>query len=348
MSRKTIQQILIELSCAESLMEVDDMQRGRDYNDLHKALVFFQKSHFDQYIPSMGSDNHDYSTRLELWLNNVDNLEQQAILLEIAKTIAFFSREDMAKLSEAALQGPVKRWIISTMDLNLSDAKLNQILWEEVNKHTWFTSITDSMQISEFHHINHLGGTDVRPDWKSLQTFGDAAKIRAFMQGHKQKKQCVPLKRIVILEDFVGSGTQMGDVKSGCIRFAAQHFHDYKILLCPLLCCPGGAERGRRLESAFSNLTFEPVIELGNDDLLTRDIQYSDGSFRAKALRLCNATFAQVNNGPNSSTHDGPLGFKDTGAMVVMYTNTPNNTLPIIQCKSQTWEALFPRSARMP
>jgi len=41
-----------------------------------------------------------------------------------------------------------------------------------------------------------------------------------------------------------------------------------------------------------------------------------------------------------------PFGFKGTGALVVMYSNCPNNSLPVLHNESEEWSALFPRIPR--
>ena len=39
-------------------------------------------------------------------------------------------------------------------------------------------------------------------------------------------------------------------------------------------------------------------------------------------------------------------GYKGTGGIVVLYSNCPNNTLPIIHDETDHWNALFPRIRR--
>lgn len=321
--------------------------RFSDFNEMHKALVFFQKTHFDQYVPTLGSSNLDYGSRLESWLHNVASDEQRALLMELATRIVFLSREDISKLHEAAMRGPIARWMVDTCGISLSAPDLNGILADEMENHTWYTSITDSMQISEFHHVNHIGGTDFRPDWKSLAQFGDPGKICLYMQQHVSNGRYNPLRRIVILEDFIGTGTQM-TMGSGSVSFAASRFPNTPILLCPLLCCPVGASAARDLASRHPNLTFEPVLEIEQKDLLSNTSHYNATSFEGQLSQFCIDSYSVVagHNDPYTRPYS-PLGFADTGAMVVMYTNAPANTLPIVQHQSSSWNALFPRSARI-
>ena len=40
------------------------------------------------------------------------------------------------------------------------------------------------------------------------------------------------------------------------------------------------------------------------------------------------------------------FGFEETGAKVVMFSNCPNNTLPIFHAETSSWTPLFPRVNR--
>ena len=75
------------------------------------------------------------------------------------------------------MRGPIYEWLIDQTGIAISDPDLNAKINDAVER-TWFTSITDSMQISEFHHSNRLGGINHRPDWKTLSQFADPDKIR--------------------------------------------------------------------------------------------------------------------------------------------------------------------------
>jgi hypothetical protein len=71
-------------------------------------------------------------------------------------------------------------------------------------------------------------------------------------------------------------------------------------------------------------------------------------SLAAKVKALAQQCYAQVlgDNAADPRPYT-PFGCFDTGAVVVLYSNTPANTLPLIQHQSNTWVPLFPRSARV-
>jgi broad specificity phosphatase PhoE len=143
-------------------------QIGLTFNQIHERLEFFDKHQYKQYLPTQGSNFADYEARLEKWLDNVVGEQDKQLLFQLALEIIFFTKEDFTKLYQAALRGPITRWLMDIKGYNLTTADLNQKLDHEIHRSTWFCPITDSMPISEFHHANNIGGIDYRPDWRFL------------------------------------------------------------------------------------------------------------------------------------------------------------------------------------
>ena len=149
--------------------------------------------------------------------------------------------------------------------------------------------------------------------------------------------------RIVLLEDFVGSGTQMKDV----VSFVAELPDGLPILLCPMIVCPEGAEKGRALQNCYSHISFSPVLELPPNILLSKDPTPDEDPFMERLRETVKRQHPRLSNPKCKWTY---LGFKSTGALVVMHTNCPNNTIPIIHHASRDgdpWSPLFRRSERV-
>jgi len=319
---------------------------GGTFNLIYERLEFFNKRHYHEYVPCSGPEHPDFMIRLSKWINNVEQTEEtkKRLLFEFAPQILFFGKEDFVSLYQAAFRGPITRWIIDELNLRIDDPDIDSKIATELYHHTWYCPITDSMSISDFHHANQIGGVNLRPDFLSLKTFADKQKIVTFMQNHKDATGVnKPLNRIVLLEDFVGSGVQSDTI----ISFAASLPGDILILFIPLIICPKGAEIIRNKVNKFKNLSYEPIIELGEDLFINNEIGLS-GKIEKNIRDLVNDTYpAVVGNNASRPRPYSPFGFNKTGATVVMYSNTPANTLPLIQHESNTWHALFPRSARI-
>jgi hypothetical protein len=313
------------------------------FNQVHERILFLRGTHYYQYIPTIGSRFPDYETRLDQWIANVTDERDKQLLFRFAPRILFFGRDEFAKLYEMALRGPITHWLVDLLGLRLDDAQLSSKLSAELSEHTWFCPITDSLHISEFCHANRIGGFDKRPDWQSLAVFGDRAKIKDYM-ARPPGLRPGPLTRLVLLEDYVGSGTQM----ENALRFAAELDGSLPVLFVPLIISPAGAQCARLLCTQYANLRFDPVMELQAKDALNGDTHADPGSLEANMIELASRTYSSVVG--NDAAHPRPytcFGFLETGATIVLYSNTPANTLPIIQHQSNSWMALFPRSARI-
>jgi hypothetical protein len=226
---------------------------------------------------------------------------------------------------------------VSEENLKLDDPHASKRL-RRAEQETWFCAITDSMQIAEFYHLNHIEGVEVRPVWHTLRKFlsNDAT---GKLDAHVRKNR---FRRIVLLEDFVGTGTQM----EHAVKFAASLPGRFPILLCPLVICPTGAQKAREMERAIGHLTFSPVFELPASAFLSKSPIAPEDAFMAD-LRIAVARLHARLKNPRCRYP--PFGFRNTGALVVLHTNCPNNTLPIIHHASSAgdpWSPLFRRSER--
>ncbi len=326
---------------------------GGTFNELHKRLCSLEHTHFAQYLPTFGADYPDFQRRLELWLDSADDEDDQRLLLEFAPEITFFTREDFAKLYQAALAGPIIRWVIGQQGGMLSDPAALDFASEAIQNTTWYCPMSDSMAIADFHHSNHLGGINLRPDWRSLVQFSERDRITTFMN----KEYDPPLERIVVLEDFIGAGWQLaeklrkettpgGDVLHNVVSFAGS-LAPVSFLFVPLVICPEGAMELRRLTALYPNVSCEPVLELGKAEFINPDSTPEPGSIFERILDLVARTYGKVDGAGGDNPLYGAYGSGNTGARVVMYSNTPANTLPIVQHRSDTWTPLFPRSARI-
>jgi hypothetical protein len=332
---------------------------GLLFSQIHEKLLFLEHKHYRQYVPTADATYPDFESRLAQWIENVADESEKRLLLEFAPYITFFSREDFTKLFEAALQGPITRWIIDEMGLDFSDPDFDVGIQQELHHHTWFCPFSDSMPIADFHHANHIGGVDFRPPWRSLAKFGDRQRILDFMAQHRDANgNPRPLRRLVLLEDFIGSGAQMAtpireELVAGVSRrmdavdFAAS-LDPIPVLLVPLIICPAGASTARALVARHKNIRYEAVLEIAQDQLISPALPLVPDSLEGRLFTLVRRCYNQV-VGDNAAAPlpYTPYGVGETGARIVLYSNTPANTLPIIQHQSNTWTALFPRSARV-
>lgn len=312
-----------------------------DFNAIHAEIEYLIKNRFDQYVPTLGP-SPDFRSRFIKWLDNAGLSEgDQKLLFRMVPHIFFLGREEFIALQRAAFLGPVRRWLVDEIGLMFTDvdrdAKLNDAIRE-----TWFCPITDSAHIADFYHANNLGGVEFRPEWRAAAALsdGDSSSLQRYMVQEG-------LRRVVLIEDLVASGSQMSELENLLADFPTTT----KILLLPLVVCPVGAQTGRAIAARLTNVAFDPALELPKHSFVAEVPDPNEPDFLGSIRELVQRTYTLVSNGalPAHDTNKpyGPFGWRKTGALIVTYNNTPDNTIPLIQHRSDSWNPLFPRSSRI-
>ena len=315
---------------------------GLQINSLEKWL-------YKSYEPDKFGDG-DFQQRLIKWLDNVATDEDKKTLFRLLPYLFYVGPVEFEELYRCAYQGPVARWLMSVenIDACAPDAQLRLV--QAVEK-TWFCPVSDSFRINAFFHINNLpAGVSLRPDWRSMEKLGDVNKIKAYCAEQK-------ITRLVLLEDFVGGGSQSIDA----VKFAVTDMLNLQVLFVPLIICPDGVMRLKKVEADLcskrsDSLVYEAVMELPETAFFSTALSpFEKNSQQANTLRsLIDRTYEQVSGGQAPSPIKKPYhpyGFpyeKPTGGVVVMYSNTPDNTLPIIHWRpnNRGWSPIFPRHSR--
>lgn len=293
-------------------------------------IDYLSKKVFNDYEPSQFQP---FRQRLIDWLNNFDDQLDQQHLLALLLDVFFVGRREFEALYRSVYRGLLFRWMIEDSGIDVFSNDLEETIADRVNA-AWICPISDSLRINSFLKVNGLKSLDKRPDWRSLEQFGDISKIQAYVA---QKK----IKELILLEDFCGSGNQA----TGAVRFAAETLPNVRILLCPLIVCPKGDEtlievvKGLKIKG-FSNVTYEPALVLPSS--VVHDYEsHANGNGSKTDAFLC------VNKEKlGFSTDKAMFGYKQTGAKVVMFSNCPNNTLPVFYRETKSWKPLFPRVDR--
>ena len=315
-----------------------------ELSEINLRLHHLEKRLFYSYEPSL-PPQPDFFTRLEKWLGNIDPSDQESKknLLRLASQIFYIGYYEFLELYRYAYTGPITRWIIDLVDINICDPNASHSLQDAICQ-TWFCPITDSMRINSFYNSNNIPTkANYRPDWRSLAKFGDAKKITAFCEQNN-------FKRIVLLEDFVGGGSQVKEA----LEYAATLANKLEILIVPLIICPVGDKKVSGLENKYQpNIRYEPIVSIPSNTFISLDPADGEPEIYATIREFSIANYPIISGqkriNPEVAPYH-PLGFptsKPTGGLIVMHTNTPNNTLPLIHWTSKTWNPLFPRNNRV-
>ncbi|MBN9690529.1 MAG: hypothetical protein J0M24_09840 [Verrucomicrobia bacterium] len=313
------------------------------FEDILRQLDFMIEHAYSRYVPAMYSHHAPvFQDRMVAWMQNTGlSNEDQIALFQFILRIAYFSFDDFLSLYRTAYSNQISRWVWDCAGLKMSIHNFSEQLDNERSKHTWYASVTDSLIISEFYHANSITGIKCRPNFLTLKELGDPAQIKRHYTG-------MNFKRIVLLEDFVGTGLQGLEI----VKWALEH-SDIPILFCPMLICPDGYKRFSDLAATTAGrLKIAPVVKLGDSVFLSK-VEASDALLNhvsALANRIHPAVEGTCTaGGPPYAPHGFHLrGDHHTGATVVMFSNTPDNTIPIVHFNSpkSNWVPVFPRVSR--
>ncbi len=311
-----------------------------ELNLVNRRIEMLDRCLFSTYEPSQPPKDC-FDTRFTNWLRNLANdNDAQKILFRMAADLFYVGPEEFHELYRLAYNGPIARWLIDqeSIDITSSDA---QTRLQEAVKSTWFCPITDSMRINSFFHVNNIPTRgNLRPDWKSVTALGDPDRVRQYMSS-------AGFKRLVLLEDFIGGGDQVAST----VEYAATHYTTIATLVVPLLICPKGLQRLRSIEQATS-VKIEPIVAFPQSTFLSLTPNHDEDTITTQYRELALRTYDQVANFviPGDDPPYHPLGYPHTdptGGLVVMFSNTPDNTLPLIHWDSTQWISLFPRHRRV-
>lgn len=292
-----------------------------------KEIRFRAKEHYWQFTPSYGSN---FEHRLVAWINNPGlSREDKVALLRLVPELAFVDRDDMLSLYRTAFSDQIKRWLMdqASLDFRLPTRRLKQGLLRAVRR-TWFCGLTDSMDIGQFCHVNHISNRAQRPQWQTLSKFGSPSKISKYI--HTEK-----IQRLVIVEDFVGSGQQSHDILSVGLRDLVP---DIPVLFVPLILSEDGVTQLRSLADTYPNFKTRAALVLPTAVHVRKDPHCREPHFVRDARRVIEKTATYVGT--------RQYGFHDVGALLVLHSNCPNNVPPLVWRERETWKPIFPRVSR--
>jgi len=292
-----------------------------------KEIRFHARERYWQFTPTHGSN---FEARLTDWINNDDlGIDDQATMLRLVPELAFVDREDMLALYRTAFMGPVCRWLMDQENIDFSGTqddlhtKLSGAL-----KTTWLCGITDSFDIAQFCHVNRIPSAGHRAHWRTLCEFGSSSKISEYVRSRG-------IKRVVLLEDMVGSGDQSCGVVASAV---ADLDPGIDILFVPLVISDVGLDR---LETQFSNearCTVQPVSVIPRTVHVQAQAADGEAPFVTTARTVIDRTSARF---PTTA-----YGYRGIGTLVVLHTNCPDNTPALLWSAENGWKPLFPRVQR--
>jgi len=219
-----------------------------------------------------------------------------------------------------------------------------------------FAPLSDSSRFMEFrqkmpqgsHNTSALDHIDILTNPIKMQS---PELIDKFKEKYKDKDN------LFIIEDFSGSGTTI----ESKIKQIIDNYKFKCIYFCPLIISSISLKNLDKLKSyaESKNQQFKIIngVELGDEYSILSDTSNKVWSVdEKKALtQMCQKYFKShfYINGYLYKDHNEekpllatPYGYKDCGLAIVLHSNCPNNSLPIIWEESNNWKFLFKRHER--
>lgn len=319
---------------------IENFDREKECSELVLRYSLYARQLFSAYEPLLRDEprtERAFLSRLDKWLRNWQTDEDQWDAFRLVDHLFFVGETEFQELFRVAFETNLWSWVADSVSGNAASKTTS----EEVSRilvKTWCCPITDSFRINAFRHINHIEAPDYFPDWRSLALFGDKKKISDYIKS-------AGILRLVLLEDFIGSGTQA----TRAVEFAASF--ELPVLILPLIVGKRGHDKLQEIVSKYSNVTYDPVIWLNTEFFVSKHVLPSDDKHKPAQRRIIESY--------STLTHDKhPYGFEEKrfgesqGYLVALYTNCPNNTINPIHSDymmpetSVEWSPLFPRSGR--
>jgi hypothetical protein len=169
-------------------------------------------------------------------------------------------------------------------------------------------------------------------------------------------------KNLFILEDFSGSGTSI----EKNVKLIIENYMFENIYFCPCIISDKAKERLKELEKfagekgktfkVLYGMHMEKSYSISDDDsdndsgvwqeqekraLQEISKKYFESHFKENAY-----LYLDCNSNSKNPKKPTPFGYRNCGLAIALYTNCPNNSLPIIWSENGGWRPLFRRNER--
>ncbi len=305
-----------------------------------------------RFVPYLNDEVQDFFGKFWGWLSQFETDDERRLAFKIASRITFITEDQIRHLQEVSFQEKLQFRLLDEIvqERNLSPfsyiaakkyfpEKLHQCL---------IVPLTDSARYNQFMHVNNLENHSnlglrsvdvlVHPDIRSTP---DAVK--------KLNLRYQDKRILVVLEDFCGSGKTF---TSDLARIANLYKGFEKIFFCPYII----TERAEKSIDRFARLYIPHVqVEIlygmrvsnrlsvfsRSSDLFSYDKQQSIRNLCVKYHRKYFSDHKFI-----GTPRTYPFGYRNGQLLIVMQSNCPNHTLPIIWAHDKGWQPLFRRVQR--
>ena len=329
-----------------------------------------------RFQPYQNDDILRYEEKLPRWLEQFPGKADKRAAFLLATRIAFVTVRQMEALQAHLFETGIRRHLLERIISNKGLHRFDYVgaapfLNAEMDR-TIFVQNSDSSLLNSFSHVNkeyfadrgrrRLLGPEVEfwtyPASRAAEN-KVSARVRTIAQLFEKDvlgtdSRVQGKRRIVILEDFSGAGSDLLDTTS---KFAHVGLPFDEVIIAPLIATQEAIEKLRKLTSRLNKIAkgrsfyVIPGMQLPNSLRCfgaPKDTSYLDGSFPIKGLsREIERISDRLHISHFNDLHkDHRHGFGNLALAFAHYFNCPDNSLPLIWKNQKNWVALFPRASR--
>jgi hypothetical protein len=305
-----------------------------------------------RFEPYLNDEIQDFYGKFWVWLNQFETTEERKIAFKIVSKITFITEDQIRYLQEVCFK---EKLLYCLLHEEINRRKLNHYSYDEAMKgfgqvlnQCLFVPLTDSARYNQFVHVNGLENHSrlglrsldvlVHPDIRST-----AEVVNKLQTRYKDKRI------LVILEDYCGSGKTF---TSDFGRIAALYQNFEIIYFCPYII----TEKAEKVIYRFAKIYAPKVhFEILYGMRLSNSMRVFSPSCvlfshdeQEKIKELClkyhNKYFCEHRFIGKPRSY--PFGYRNGQLLLVMQSNCPNHTLPIIWASDKGWQPLFRRVQR--
>ena len=313
---------------------------SRDFSEIRSLTDFLEQVLYAEYEPVRVGAQGEFGVRLAEWIGSARGEADRRALYLLLGRLVFLGRDQMMAGYRTAYSRNIASWLMDVEGLPFFGGDTEARLKSAVEE-TAFTEITDSFGLGNFLRWNNIAGHGLRFTWEQHLSTWDPG---AFMRNVMCSGPGVPRRNLVLLEDFVGSGTQM----VAAVDLACSLTNVERVLLCPIVICPDGSDCARKLVKKYGKLDYSPVMELPEEVFVAEVAVPGEHKHHALIRKALLSLHSLVSGTPGSWPQaTSAFGYKETGAVFCKFDNCPDNSVPVLHHRSDLgWSPLFPRTAR--
>lgn len=326
-----------------------------------------------RFQPYQNDKTPNFVEKLSYWLGQFPSTDQHLAFL-LATNIVFVTSRQFENLQRRLFRSHIRKLLLESIIQNQGLAQhdyvtASQSLDAEMDR-TIFVPNSDSSSINSFVHLNNeyfanrhkrnLVGPELEfwtyPTDREAQTLDAAIKTASTDFATKvlaTDQRLTGKTRLVVLEDFSGTGS---DLEKALHYLDRSHLPVSEVVLAPVLATQAAVDHLTAQCAKLKKRRYSVVTAQMLPHKLScfdgKSPSYLDGHepvpiLSSEVKRLSELAFAghfQSCADPLHANHQH--GFGGLALAVVMASNCPDNTLPMVWKHTSTWKGLFPRASR--